>query len=147
MNRIFKCTALVVLPLGLFAAACDETKRNSDNNSRGNSNTLGTNNPGNTNSLGGNDVVDNNKPQEGLTATDQKENKADVEITQRIRQNVMKADSLSMTAKNIKIITIDGVVTLRGAVASDSERTSILTLAQNVSGVKQVDNKLEVSAN
>lgn len=90
---------------------------------------------------------DDNKPAEGLTATDQKENKADVEITQRIRQNVMKQDSLSTTAKNIKIITIDGVVTLRGAVASDSERSNILALAQNVSGVKQVDNKLEVSTN
>ena len=50
-------------------------------------------------------------------------------------------------AKNIKIITIDGVVTLRGPVKSEKEKTDIGAKAQQVAGVKRVDNQLEVEVN
>ena len=51
-----------------------------------------------------------------LTSGDQSESKADLTTTQKIRQAVMADKSLSMTAHNVKIITVDGVVTLRGPV-------------------------------
>jgi len=71
----------------------------------------------------------------------------DLGITQKIRQAVVKDDALSMTAKNAKIITVDGVVTLRGPVKSDKEKTEIGALAQAVTGVKRVDNQLEIATN
>ena len=55
----------------------------------------------------------------------------------------MKQDSLSNDAKNIKIITSNGVVTLRGPVKTEAEKTDIGRLAQRVSGVRKVDNQLE----
>jgi hypothetical protein len=82
-----------------------------------------------------------------LTPGDQGENEVDRTITQKVRQGVMKNDSLSVTAKNVKIITANAVVTLRGPVKSDKEKTDIVTIAQGTDGVKRVDNQLEVAAN
>lgn len=79
-----------------------------------------------------------------LTPGDQGENEADRGITQQVRQSVMKEDDLSMNAKNVKIITNNGIVTLRGPVDSESEKAVIGRLAQSASGVKQVDNQLEI---
>lgn len=80
-----------------------------------------------------------------VTAQDQaKGSNADVDVTRRIRQEIVGDDSLSTNAKNVKIITLGGVVTLRGPVASEEERSKIITAAKKVSGVKRVDNKLEV---
>jgi hyperosmotically inducible protein len=79
-----------------------------------------------------------------VTPLDQKENEVDRGITQRIRQGVMDLDGLSMNARNVKIVTADGVVTLRGPVKSDKEKADIAALAEKVEGVKKVDNQLEV---
>lgn len=80
-----------------------------------------------------------------VTAQDQaKGSEADVEVTRKIRQEIVNDDSLSTNAKNVKIITLGGVVTLRGPVATEAERSKIATAAKNASGVKRVDNKLEV---
>jgi len=81
-----------------------------------------------------------------LTPGDQGENQIDLSITQKIRQEVVKDDMLSSTAKNIKIITRAGVVTLRGPVKSDKEKSAIAVLAQRVDGVQRVDNQLETAA-
>jgi osmotically-inducible protein OsmY len=80
-----------------------------------------------------------------VTPGDQSEKKDDIAITREIRQEVMKKD-LSVTAKNIKIMTIDGVVTLRGSVKSAAEKIDIATCVKNVHGVKKLDNQLEVAA-
>jgi osmotically-inducible protein OsmY len=87
------------------------------------------------------------RSQSVLTPGDQGNNDVDLGITQKIRQGVVKDDSLSITAKNVKIITADGVVTLRGPVTSDGERTTIGALAVGVPGVQRVDNQLEIAAN
>ncbi|MDF3070308.1 MAG: hypothetical protein K0R38_5909 [Polyangiaceae bacterium] len=79
-----------------------------------------------------------------LTPTDQKENQTDLKITQQIRQNVMADGTLSFTAKNVKIITAGGKVTLRGPVKTDAERSAIEAAARKVAGVSQVDNQIEV---
>lgn len=78
------------------------------------------------------------------TASDQSENEADRKITQQIRQAVTKDDSLSISAQNVKIVTQDGKVTLRGEVKSDSEKQKIADKAKKVSGVKNVDNLITV---
>ena len=80
------------------------------------------------------------------TAGDQSENEADRTITQNIRQAITADDSLSTNAKNVKIITNDGTVTLRGPVKSEKEKADIEAKAKQVAGVKRVDNQLEIAS-
>jgi osmotically-inducible protein OsmY len=47
---------------------------------------------------------------------------------------------------SVKIITSDGTVTLRGPVKSDKERAEIEAKAKQVSGVKRVENQLEIAS-
>ena len=79
-----------------------------------------------------------------LVPTDQGTSEADRKTTQQIRQALMKDNSLSFGAKNVKIITLNGKVTLRGPVNSEAERASIEAAARKVAGVTQVDNQLEL---
>jgi len=81
-----------------------------------------------------------------LTPGDQSTKPADVQLTQAIRQAVMKDKSLSMTAKNVKIITADGKVTLRGPVNTVEEKNKINDHAKAAAGAVPVDNQLEVKA-
>lgn len=80
-----------------------------------------------------------------LTPMDQGSSEADRKLTQQIRQAVVADKSLSFTAKNVKIITINGKVTLRGAVKTDDERTKIAAAAKRIAGDAQVENYLEVA--
>lgn len=79
------------------------------------------------------------------TPTNQKENPGDREITQRIRASIVGNDDLSFTAKNVKIITTNGYVTLRGPVRSSKEKVTIEASAREVAGADQVNNQLEVT--
>lgn len=79
------------------------------------------------------------------TSGDQSESEADRTISQNIRQAINADDSLSTNGKNVKIITVDGVVTLRGPVKSETEKTNIVAKAQQIAGVKSVDNQLEIA--
>jgi hyperosmotically inducible protein len=81
-----------------------------------------------------------------LTPMDQGGNEADRTITQHIRADVVKADDVSMNAKNVKIITVDGVVTLRGPVENAREKKDIAAIAKRTDGVKRIDNQLEIAA-
>jgi hyperosmotically inducible periplasmic protein len=81
------------------------------------------------------------------TAGDQSESEGDRTISQNIRQALNSDDSLSTNGKNIKVITVDGTVTLRGPVKSDQEKSAIAAKAQQVAGVKNVDNQLEIATN
>jgi hyperosmotically inducible periplasmic protein len=77
------------------------------------------------------------------TATDQSNDPADIKITANIRKMVVNDDSLSMTAKNVKIITVDGVVTLRGPVETQKEKAAIESHAKQA-GAKNITNELEI---
>ena len=79
-----------------------------------------------------------------LSATDQSNDPGDIAITKQIRQAVIADDSLSFKAKNVKIITVNGKVTLRGPVDRESDRTSVEAAARNVVGATRVSNQLEV---
>src|ERR1039457_4134708 len=72
------------------------------------------------------------------TADQQKNNRSDRDITQQIRQSVMKDKSLSTYAHNVKIITQDGQVTLKGPVRSEEEKRAIETKATEVAGEHRV---------
>jgi len=79
-----------------------------------------------------------------LTPEDQKETESDIKITAAIRQAVVKNKSLSVNAQNVKIITRNGVVTLRGPVESKKESKKIKKIAKHTPGVLKVDNQLEI---
>ncbi len=81
------------------------------------------------------------------TPLDQSEDSADVDLTAKIRSELMDDDSLSIGAKNIKIITADGLVTLRGPVASEDEKVAIEKIARAAATPTRVDSQLEVVAN
>ena len=67
-----------------------------------------------------------------------------LKTTQAIRQALMKDSELSMTAKNIKVITANGHVTLRGPVKTAQEKSKIDQLAKSAAGGAQIDNQLDV---
>ena len=81
-----------------------------------------------------------------LTPGDQSENRVDRDLTQRIRKAIMADKSLSTTAKNIKIVTVNGAVTLRGPVKNLHEKEAIEAKAQQIAGVTNVENQLEVTS-
>jgi len=81
------------------------------------------------------------------TSGDQSNSSADIKMTAAIRRAVMHDDSLSMTAKNVKIITADGVVTLRGPVKTAAEKAAIAKHAMAVAGDHaKIENQIEVEA-
>lgn len=78
------------------------------------------------------------------TADQQKENHSDREITQQIRQSIVKDKSLSTYAHNIKIVTQNGQVTLKGPVQSEDEKRAIETKAAEVAGQDKVSSELNI---
>ena len=80
------------------------------------------------------------------TAEQQNANRSDVEITREIRRSITQDKGLSTYARNVKIITKDGTVTLRGPVRSEEEKKSIGSKADSVAGAGHVKNELEVAA-
>src|SRR5271165_3380558 len=93
-------------------------------------------------------AADNTKMNQGdqsknvPTADQQKDNRSDRDITQQIRKSIMDDKSLSMYAHNVKIITQNGQVTLKGPVRSESEKQTIATKATEVAGTNKVTNDL-----
>ena len=81
---------------------------------------------------------------ETKTSGDQSNSSADLKITQDIRRALMKDSELSTTAKNIKIITDNGQVTLRGPVKNAQEKAKIDQLARSAAGGAKIDDQLDV---
>ena len=81
---------------------------------------------------------------ETQTSGDQSNSSADLKITQAIRQALVKDGELSMTAKNIKIITDNGQVTLRGPVKNAQEKAKIDQLARSAAGGAKIVDQLDV---
>jgi hyperosmotically inducible periplasmic protein len=94
---------------------------------------------------------DNTKTNQGdansgaVTAQQQNENPADRQTTKQIRRSLMKDSALSTYAHNIKIITRDGKVTLKGPVRTEDEKASIGAKAEAVAGSGNVRNRLTVT--
>src|ERR1700751_1710179 len=78
------------------------------------------------------------------TADSQKANASEREITQKIRQSLMADKSLSTYAHNVKIITQDGQVTLKGPVQDQNEKETIASKAADIAGTGKVNNQLTV---
>jgi len=79
-----------------------------------------------------------------MTADQQKNNKSDLETTRQIRRAVMADKSLSTYAHNIKIVTTQGKVTLRGPVRTEAERDTVQAKATDVAGAGNVTSAITV---
>jgi osmotically-inducible protein OsmY len=80
-----------------------------------------------------------------VTADSQNENATDRGLVQRIRKNLMAEKGLSTYAHNVKIVAINGQITLNGVVRSDDEKTKVARLAEEVAGKQNVVNDLKVA--
>jgi len=78
------------------------------------------------------------------TPLDQSNAERDLELTQRIRQQIMEG-GFSTDAENVKVITQQGLVTLRGPVESEQEKQAIVAIARGVAGAARVEDQLEVA--
>jgi hyperosmotically inducible periplasmic protein len=89
-------------------------------------------------------VNERDRSQNDPTADQQKDNRSDRDITQQIRQSIMKDKSLSTYAHNVKIITQDGQVTLKGPVRSEDEKKAIEAKAAEVARDGKVTSELNI---
>lgn len=80
-----------------------------------------------------------------LTPVDQGTSDADVQMTRRIRQDILAREGLSVSARNIKVITVNGRVTLRGPVNDETEKRIIAEIANRAAQSGNVDNQLEIT--
>ena len=91
------------------------------------------------------DNTKQNKDQTNPTADQQKMDPADRAITQKIRKAIHEDNTLSVYGHNIKIITRDGKVTLRGPVRSQEDKSNIEAKAVAVAGQENVTDQLEIA--
>jgi hyperosmotically inducible periplasmic protein len=78
------------------------------------------------------------------TADQQKNAKSDREMTRKIRQALIQDKSLSTYGHNVKIITQNGMVTLKGPVQSEGEKKAVETKATEIAGENNVTSNLDV---
>ena len=78
------------------------------------------------------------------TADNQVNSKSDRTTTAKIRKAIIADKSLSTYAHNVKIITVDGAVTLKGPVQSDDEKQKIASEAAGVVSADKITNELTV---
>ncbi|MGA8038321.1 MAG: BON domain-containing protein [Candidatus Acidiferrales bacterium] len=94
---------------------------------------------------------DNSKNNQGdasagaMTADKSAQNTADRNMTMKIRKSIMHDKTLSTYAHNIKIVTQDGKVTLKGPVRSEDEKAAIQAKAVSIAGADNVSNELEIA--
>jgi hyperosmotically inducible protein len=100
----------------------------------------------NASSSDANNTGRNARDRSGDTVTpgDQSNNQSDLDITRGIRRALSTNDQFSTDAKNIKVITANGKVTLRGPVKSEQEKQAVRAAAQSAAGNATVDDQLEV---
>jgi hyperosmotically inducible periplasmic protein len=135
MNKIVTVSILAVLAVA--PVGCDQTGGG------------GTNSPAPTVTGKPADNTANNAPARAAgqkTPLDQGNSAEDTKISAEIRKSLMDDKDMSMNAKNCKVITDKGVVTLEGVVASQAEKDAIGAKAKAVAGVVSVDNRLEIKA-
>lgn len=76
--------------------------------------------------------------------TEQSNDSAALHLVAQVRQAIVHDDGLSVKAHNVKVVANNGVVTLRGPVASEQEKAQVQKDAASVHGVTRVDNQLDI---
>jgi hyperosmotically inducible protein len=79
------------------------------------------------------------------TADRQSNSKADLDLTQKIRRAIVDDKSLSVYAHNVKVISRDGHVTLKGPVHTRDEKAALEAKATEIAGTGNVTNQISVT--
>ncbi len=148
-------TAAIVVA-GLITASAQDTNENPNSSSTKpwrNSSVSGSNDvsrselAGNTNAVSDADNTGRNaRDRDGntLTPLNQSNSQTDLNITSQIRKEIIADKNLSVNAHNVKIITANGYVTLRGSVNTSTEKREICDVAKRIAGSQNVQDQLEV---
>lgn len=131
-------TVLAVAVVAVSAMACEKKS----NDTSGTTQTTGAN----ANAPDNTGINERDRTGSTMTPLDQKNDKADLDTTQAIRKALMSDDSLSTTAKNVKVITEHGVITLRGPVPTETEKRAIEAAARAAAGNNRVDDQIDVES-
>jgi osmotically-inducible protein OsmY len=134
--KAMKFTAILALPGLLLAtpllaqstSASSSTSRNADT-------------PAADNSKSNRTVSTNHN----VTADQQKNDAADIDLVKRIRQDVMADKGLSTYGHNVKIIAVNGRVTLNGVVRDMDEKSAINKKAAAIAGPTHVVDELKIA--
>lgn len=140
--------AIIVIASALAAVACSKPgERASQGRDATSGSTATSGNPGRADQGREADNTAINARDRDATTTplDQGASASETSITASIRRGIMADESLSFDGKNVKVITVGSKVTLRGPVKSDQARVAIANIAKRTSGVREVDNQLEVA--
>jgi hyperosmotically inducible periplasmic protein len=86
------------------------------------------------------------RPKAEVTADQQKNNKLDRETTRKIRRALVSDKSLSISAHNVKVISQNGTVTLKGPVRSEDEKKTVEAKAAEIAGASNVKDELTVAS-
>lgn len=88
----------------------------------------------------------NRRDRNDATATpmDQSNSSSAIDLVAKVRQAIVDDSHLSVKARNVKVVANNGVVTLRGPVASAQEKARVGQDAARVHGVIRVDNQLDI---
>lgn len=80
----------------------------------------------------------------GLTAQNQSGLEKDIDVTTRIRQELVNDKTLSTYAKNVKIIVLKKGITIKGPVNTIAERDRIVNVANGVAPQMKIYNQMTV---
>jgi hyperosmotically inducible periplasmic protein len=135
---MMKLYSLLIVPI-LLASGCNDANRSKDDLSPNGNASMSRDSVQRDNSaVNQRDQLDTAK-----TPFDQNENQKDISTTADIRKRLVSS-KMSVNAQNVKIITQDGRVTLRGPVENAAEKMRIDEIARDVAGEDKVASQLEV---
>src|ERR1700730_598727 len=123
--RCLRLTGVLLLACGTFAIAQDPATQNApaSDNTKMNQRDRNPNEP---------------------TADQQQNNRSDRDITQQVRKAIEADKTFSTYAHNVKVITQNGQVTLKGPVRSEEEKGAVEAKAAAVAGEDKVTSELTV---
>jgi hyperosmotically inducible protein len=79
------------------------------------------------------------------TADQQSNNRSDIDITKQVRRALVADKSLSTYAHNVKVITQNGSVILKGPVRSEEEKQAVEQKTAAIVGADHVSSQLAVA--
>jgi hyperosmotically inducible periplasmic protein len=138
-------TVLFLLVCGIWVAGCDKNDTSQTTTPAAPSVSTNDTGPNATTQPDNTGVNMRDQAPQALTAGSQGQGKSDVVVTADIRKRIMAAN-MSLNAQNVKVVSQNGKVTLRGPVNNQSEKDSIGQIATEVAGADNVDNQLDIKA-
>lgn len=143
MNKVYTVVASAGLALSVVAMAAhaDDSAAHAVSDAS-NANSAAPSRPD------ANNTVRNERDSTGrtLTPVDQSSEPNDLAITTRIREALVANDELGIDAKNIKVITVNGQVNLRGPVANADEHAKVVDIAKGIALPTDVHDELEIKS-